>query len=113
MAQQVSVEGLISNNTSSVEGNMYIKESSSTESPWYHSEIGNRLKPPVRKVFEDYAKVQSVEVDNHISKIVSNIWIHTETGSSLPIALWPSNPEINSSSSKRPFPLSSLIKSTS
>ena len=49
-----------------------LEESTSTEVPWFRPEIGDQLKPPVRKLFEEYSNIPSKEVVSHISKIVSN-----------------------------------------
>ena len=48
--------------------------SSQTEAqtpPWYRSEIGPRLKPRTRKLFETYSKVASADVEDHVYAMVS------------------------------------------
>ena len=40
--------------------------------PWYHHMITNELTMDARTLFEQYAKVASADVENHIYRIVSS-----------------------------------------
>ena len=72
MAEQVTVGGHPLDVGDISQQDLLIKESTSTDVPWYHADIRDRLKPVARKFFEDYSGIPSTEVVSHISKIVSN-----------------------------------------
>jgi len=44
-----------------------------TKLPWYRKELGPRLKPNMRKLFDEYSKVPSEEVEDHLYEFVSSI----------------------------------------
>lgn len=40
--------------------------------PWYRPQIGPRLKPRTRELFEVYSKVDSDDIETHLHAIVSS-----------------------------------------
>ena len=45
--------------------------------PWYHHVITNELTTDARTLFEQYAKIPSEEVENHVYRIVGPRFLET------------------------------------